>query len=279
MIKLENVTFYYDNQDRPAVRDLSLDIAEGAFVGVIGAGGSGKTSLTYLLNGIIPHHHPGEFYGRVLLDGMDTVETSLTDISRVVGSVFEDISGQMVSSTVEDELLFGLVNFGYPRDEVTRRMLGTLADVGISDLLYRDLESLSGGQLQKVAIAATLALSPKVLVLDEPTGELDPLSSERVYELLRDINRTKGTTIIVVEKKLELLCSYVDRVIAIDEGRVALDGPVRRILGDGAALRGLGLKSPAISELYEALSGQGLYAGEPPLTVAEAERMVREAVA
>ena len=278
MITLENVTFRYKGQLAPAIDGISLSIGAGEFVGIVGPGSAGKSTFAYLLNGVAPHHYEGDFYGRVVVDGMDTAAVSLTDISRVVGSVFEDIDGQMVSSTVEDEMLFGLINFGYGQEEIEARMGRALTNVGIMDLRQRDIDSLSGGQKQKVVIAAMLAMSPKVLVLDEPTGELDPASADKVYALLREINKTTGATIIVVEKKAELLCAYADRVVALHEGKIAMDGPIRRIMGDVEALAKIGLEATAVSVLYNELKGLGLYDGDAPLTVDDAERMVREAL-
>jgi energy-coupling factor transport system ATP-binding protein len=279
MIVLENVSFTYKGQSSPAIDNLSLTIGDGEFVGVAGPCSAGKSTFACLLNGVIPHHYEGDFYGMALVDGMDTVNTSLTGISRVVGSVFEDINAQMVSSTVEDEILFALINFGLPMQEVDRRAQSALADMGISNLRYRNLDTLSGGQKQKVALAAVMAVSPKVLVLDEPTGELDPASSIKVYELLRQINRMTGTTIIAVEQKLDLICQYADRLLVMDRGRVVLDGPARDVLGNAAALGEIGLKRPPVMDLFDELSRLGLYEGAPPLTIDEAEQMVRGAMA
>ena len=279
MITLEHVTFQYKGGDRPAIDDVSVHIRDGEFVGLIGAGGSGKTTFTYLLNGVVPHHYEGDFYGRALVEGMDTALSSLTDLSRAVGSVFEDIDAQMVSSAVEDEMLFALVNFGFTRQETDRRIEDALTDVGLRDLRHRDLDTLSGGQKQKVVIAAILALSPRVLVLDEPTGELDPAGSLRIYELLRQLNRTKGTTIIVAEQKLDLLSAFADRLLVMKQGQIVLDGSVRSVMGDVGALAEAGLQGPPVSVLYDRLRRRGYYAGEMPLTTEEAERMVREAMA
>ena len=122
MIEIRNVTFRYRESDAPTIHDISLVIPDGQFVGITGAAGSGKSTLTYVLNGIVPHCYPGDFYGQALICGYDTVETSLTDISRLVGSVCQDIDSQMVSTVVEDELLFGLENFGVPHDQMESRM-------------------------------------------------------------------------------------------------------------------------------------------------------------
>ena len=174
MIEIENVTFKYREGDTPVLRDISLTIPDGQFVGVTGAAGSGKSTLTYVLNGIVPHCYPGDFYGQVLVEGMDTVDTSLTDISRAVGSVCQDVDSQMVSSVVEDEMLFGLENFGVPHDEIETRLNEAFNAMGIADLRDRAIAGLSGGQRQKVAVASVLAMRPAVLVLDEPRRSSTP---------------------------------------------------------------------------------------------------------
>ncbi len=176
----------------------------GEFVGVIGPSGAGKSTLAAALSGAIPHHYRGELYGAVYVDGKDTCDVTLTDISQVVGSVLQDIDAQMVASVVEDELLFGLENFGMPHDQIEARLSGALETVGIADLRDREIATLSGGQKQKVAIAAILAMRPRVLVLDEPTAALDPASSRLVFDTLCTV-REQGITVIVIEQKVALL--------------------------------------------------------------------------
>ena len=194
MIEISNFSFQYREGATPVVQGIDLAIPDGAFVGITGAAGSGKSTLTYALNGIIPHCYPGDFYGSVTVEGLDTVDASLTDLSRLVGSVCQDIDSQMVSTVVEDEILYGLENFGVPRDEIEGRLEQALDDMGIADLRDRTITSLSGGQKQKVAIASILALNPRVLVLDEPTAELDPASSRSVFDLLARYAREHGAT-------------------------------------------------------------------------------------
>lgn len=278
MITMESVTFIHKGQDSAAINDVSLTINDGEFVGIIGPGGGGKTTFTELINGVAPHCREGDFYGKVVVDGMDTAAVTLTDISRVVGSVFEDIDGQMVSSTVEEELTFALVNFGFDETQIRQRVSRALEDMGISELRYRSLHELSGGQKQKTAIASVMALSPRILALDEPTGELDPGSSVMVYEILKRINRQTGATIIITEKKLDLLYRFADRLIVIERGRVALDKKTRDALKALDALSIPGIKCPPVAELYFKLSGLGLYEGTVPLNLDQAEKMAREAM-
>lgn len=188
IIEVKDVTFTYSGAQRHALERVSLAVAEGEFVGVIGPSGAGKSTLAGVMSGAVPHHFTGELYGACLVDGKDTCEVTLTDVSRLVGSVLQDIDAQFVASNVRDELLFGLENFGVTHDEIPARMQQALETVGIEDLCNREIATLSGGQKQKVAIAAILALRPRVLVLDEPTAALDPASSTLVFETLREVN-------------------------------------------------------------------------------------------
>lgn len=279
MIQIRDFSFRYREGSAPVVQGVDLDIPDGAFVGITGAAGSGKSTLTYALNGIIPHCYPGDFYGSVTVDGLDTVETDLTDISRVVGSVCQDIDSQMVSSVVEDEVLYGLENFGFARDEIEGRLAGALADMGISDLRDRVIGSLSGGQKQKVAIASILALSPKVLVLDEPTAELDPASSVAVFNLLKQYAADHGTTVVVVEQKIALLSEYADLLVIVDEGRIRFAAPPAEVLAHCDELLEIGVNCPRSTSLMHRLSKAGCYAGPVCRNVDEACTALQGAVA
>ncbi|MCI8469809.1 MAG: ATP-binding cassette domain-containing protein [Eggerthellaceae bacterium] len=279
MIEISNFSFRYREGAEPVVRDVSLAIPDGCFVGITGPAGSGKSTLTYAVNGIIPHCYPGDFYGAVTVDGLDTVEASLTDISRLVGSVCQDIDSQMVATVVEDEVLYGLENFGVPRDEIPARVDEALAAMGISDLRHRTIDSLSGGQKQKVAVASVVALRPRVLVLDEPTAELDPASSVAVFDLLSRYAREHGTTVIVVEQKIALLSDYADMLVIVDGGQVRYAGAPDEVLAHSDELLALGVNCPRATTLVNALAREGLYAGPVARNVAQAAAACREVIA
>jgi len=275
MLKLNDFSFQYKGGTDFALKHINLHIKKGDFVGITGNSGAGKTTLTYALNGIIPHHFPGDFYGEVLVNEMDTVESSLEKISLSVGSVFQDIDGQMVASVVEDEMLFGLENFGVPRDEIESRLQDTLDMVGIGDLRERSIATLSGGQKQKLAIAAVIALKPKILVLDEPTGELDPQSSRQIFMMLKKLNEEMGITIVVVEQKIMLLCEFVKRLIVLDHGEILLQGAVEDVLKESDKMEEIGVHCPRVVSLAKVLRTKELYHGEPPLNIPQAAAMVR----
>ena len=270
MIEIKNFTFTYRESTEPVVKDINLSIPAGAFVGITGAAGSGKSTLTYAMNGIIPYCYPGDFYGSVTIDGHDTCETSLTDVSQIVGSVCQDIDSQIVTSIVEDEMLYGLENFDIPHEEIDARVEEALTDMGIADLRDRVIASLSGGQKQKVAIASILALKPKVLMLDEPTAELDPASSLQVFQLLARYAREHGTTVVVVEQKIALLSQFADMLVIVDHGTIRFCDTPSNVLAHSDELLEIGVNCPRSTTLMNRLSADGLYAGPVCRNVEEA---------
>jgi energy-coupling factor transport system ATP-binding protein len=276
MIEIKNMSFRYKGSERNALSGINLEIPDGDFLGVIGSSGAGKSTLTYALNGVAPHHYPGDFYGRVLVNGLDTVDAGAENIARQVGSVFQDIDGQMVAAVVEDEILFGLENFGVPRTEIEGRLEEALAAAGIPELRLRDISSLSGGQKQKVVIAAITALKPKIIVLDEPTGELDPFSSRKIFEYLKELNEKLGITIVVVEQKIMLLCEFAKRLAVMEKGALVREGTVREVLQRPDILEEAGVNVPRVTTLGKALREKGLYGGELPQDLGQAELMMKE---
>ena len=279
IIEVKDVTFTYSGAQRCALEHASLAVTEGEFVGIIGPSGAGKSTLAGVMSGAVPHHFAGELYGACLVDGKDTCEVTLTDVSRLVGSVLQDIDAQFVASNVRDELLFGLENFGVTHDEIPARMQQALETVGIEDLRDREIATLSGGQKQKVAIAAILALRPRVLVLDEPTAALDPVSSALVFETLCEVNRLAGITVVVIEQKVALLSEYCSRVVVLDQGKLVFDDTPRKVFSHGERLREIGVDSPRVARVSNSLAAAGLCElGKPALSVDEAAALVARIV-
>ena len=279
IVRLDDVSFSYGASETLALKHISLDIEQGEFVGIIGPSGAGKSTLAACLSGAVPHHFAGKLYGAVHVDGHDTCEISLTDISQVVGSVLQDIDSQMVASVVEDEMLFGLENFGVPHDQIEARIAATLETVGIADLREREIATLSGGQKQKVAIAAILALAPKVIVLDEPTAALDPASSTLVFDTLAQIQREHGITVVVIEQKVALLSRYCDRIAVLDRGELALMGTPHEVFAHASELRKIGVDSPRVARISNSLAADGLIqSNSPALNVTEAADLVESVV-
>ena len=275
LISLERVSFSYEGQPRPAVRDLNFQVGRGEFLGVIGPSGSGKTTLASILSGAIPHHYAGEFCGVARVMGTDSCEVGLTDISRRLGSVLQDIDAQMVASNVEDEMLYGLENFGVPHEVIPSRVSGALRACGVEGLARRERATLSGGQQQRLAIAAILALRPSIMVLDEPTAALDPASSRMVFETLRKLNAEEGITVVIIEQKVALLCEFCQRVAVMDEGRIAFLGSPREVFSHSRELRELGVDSPRVTRISNQLQALGLAgAADICLSVDEAEELI-----
>ena len=276
MIRVEKLSYRYPDGET-ALDGLNLEINDGDFVGVTGASGAGKTTFALALNGVVPHRTGGDFYGAVTVNGMDTVDTAPERLAMTVGSVFQDIEGQLTASMVEDELLFGLENFGVSKQDIEGRVAGALDALGISTLRCRSISGLSGGQKQKVAIAAILALEPSIMVLDEPTGELDPQSSRQIFELLKELNKKRGMTVVIIEQKMQLLCEFTEKLLILQKGKSLYYGATRGALAlDGLEEAGVGC--PALASLSRELSRRGLYYGPAPVSIREAAEMVRGAV-
>jgi energy-coupling factor transporter ATP-binding protein EcfA2 len=275
MISVRNLSFRYRGRETFALAEINMEIPDGEFLGIIGPSGAGKSTLICALNGVIPHHYPGDFYGEALVEGHDTAE-SPGAVARLTGSVFQDIDGQITASVVEDEILFGLENFGVPRDEIEERMEEALAAAGIKNLRERSVHSLSGGQKQKVVIAAVTALRPGIMLLDEPTGELDPASSRSIFEFLKRLNGEYGVTIVIVEQKIMLLCEFAKRLAVMDRGRLILEGSVREVLQNAGTLENAGVNIPRVTTLARRLRSGGFYHGELPWNLPAAEKMMKE---
>lgn len=254
MIKLDNFSFSYGDSKNLVLKNISMEILDGDFLGVIGSSGAGKTTFTYAINGIIPHHYKGEYFGKVLINDKDVFDTEACTLALEIGSVFQDIDSQMTCSTVEDEILFGLENFGFEKSEISERLEWVLKEMGIENLRDRDISGLSGGQKQKVAIAAILALRPKILVLDEPTGELDPSASRNIFRIVKELNKKYGITVIVVEQKIRLLCEFADHLAVIKNGELKFHGTVKEVLSHRDELSELGLNHERVGKLLDKLA-------------------------
>lgn len=278
MIEVEQLSFSYEKGKDAALDGVSLSVGRGDFVGIIGESGAGKSTLGHCINGVIPHYYKGDYYGSVRVDGKDSFELGIADIARTIGTVSQDIDGQMVAAFVEDEVLYGLENFGVPADQVEERVAMTLAEVGISDLRHREIATLSGGQKQKVALAAVLAMRPEVVLLDEPTAELDPQSSRQIFELLARLN-DEGVTVIVIEQKVMLLCEYAKHLVVMEHGHIALDGTVAEVLGHVDEMVALGVNCPRVALLSDKLNRRGVGTGLVVSNVSDARRYVEEVLA
>jgi energy-coupling factor transporter ATP-binding protein EcfA2 len=267
IIRIENLTYQYAHTDKPALVDINLSIKKGEYLAIIGPCGAGKTSLALSLNGIVPHMTVGEMRGKVLVDGIDTTQTQVRDLAHIVGMVFDNPEYQLSQSTVLSEMAIGLENIGIPRDEMLKRIVVALEIVGLSGLEERSPLALSGGQQQRLAIAAALSMYPKVLVLDEPTSNLDPMGKEEVFAVTARLNQEKQMTVVIVEHEVEVIASYADRVIVLDKGQIVNSGNVNDIFSDIDSLDGIGVRSPQVTAIASGLEKKGYHFENLPVTL------------
>lgn len=239
MIKIENLTYTYPGQESPALQAVDLRIPEGQLCGVVGANGSGKSTLCYALSGFVPHFFRGDLNGTIEVAGKDIAQVTLGELAGEVGLVFQNPFNQISGArfTVREELAFGLENLGLSRGEIETRVSGVLGELGLGELAHRSPFELSGGQQQRVAIASILVMQPKVLVLDEPTSQLDPHGTEAVFKIVDQISRRGKTTVVLVEHKLEWMAEFADRVVVLDHGQVVMDGKPRQVLSSDRVQR------------------------------------------
>jgi len=276
LIKIENLTFSYSDTTHSALKNINLEVEGGEFVLVTGPSGGGKSSLCRCLNGLIPHFYGGRISGRVVVEGRDTLRHSTRELATRVGFVFQDPENQLVSMDVEREVAFGLENLGFSRNLTAKRVEESLDTLGIANLRYRRLSELSGGEKQKVAIASVLALHPSILILDEPTSELDPKGAEEVLSIITRLNDELGLTIILVEHRLDRVLQYADRLIVLNEGAVVID---EKVSGISAAhyreLSEIGVGIPPVIRLFQELRKRDVSIDELPLTVKEGRAILK----
>ena len=231
IVNLQNVTYKYPLTDSPALQNINLQVNEGGFVAVIGPNGAGKSTLCYALAGFVPHFFKGELTGTVEVAGKESQKSTLNEWVLNVGLAFQNPFNQISGAkfTVFEELAFGLENIGIPRAEMRPRVEDAMKLTGISDLAERSPYSLSGGQQQRVALTSILVMQPKVLVLDEPTSQMDPIGTREVFGVIRRMAE-RGMTVILVEHKVEWIAQFADRIIALKDGQIILDGTPSDVL-------------------------------------------------
>ena len=243
-IRIEQLSFTYPSRTGPTLRDVDLSVEAGEFVLLTGPTGCGKTTLLKCLNGIIPHESAGSMAGTVMVNGVDSRSVSHAELCEQVGLVFQNPDDQLFASVVEDEVAFGLENLCKDRDEIEAGIREALEWVGLADLRDASPANLSGGQKQRVAIAAMCAMHPSILALDEPISQLDPRGSQEVLQVLRGLNREHGITVILIEHRIHDVAELCDRIVIMDEGRIALDRPIAGAFDDIRPFLDLGLRVP-----------------------------------
>ena len=268
VIKIENLSFTYSSGERPALSNINLEIKRGEYLGIMGLNGAGKTTLGLSINGIVPQSTMGVYEGQVTVEGLDTSTTPVREMARTVGIVFDNPEFQMSQVSAAEEVALGLENLGVPNPEMPPRVSAALATVGLAGFEERSPMGLSGGQQQRLAIASVLAMQPKILFMDEPTSNLDPIGKEEVFELARKLNREEGLTVIVAEHESEVLAAYADRIVVLHEGKIVMIGTPTEVFSRGDELAKIGIRVPQATDLAIALSKSG--AKDLPVTTGEA---------
>jgi energy-coupling factor transporter ATPase len=277
LIETENLSFIYPSGMKPAVEDISISIEKGDFVVLTGPSGCGKTTLCRCFNGLIPHFYGGKLEGNITVAGYNVAKCLVYELARHVGLVFQNPENQLFALSVEKDVAFGLENFGMPRDDMRKRVDWALQMTGIEELRERAPHELSGGQQQRVAIACVLAMQPEVMVFDEPTSFLDPLGAQKIFEVINDLNKELGITVILVEHRLDLASRYVNHVIVMNEGKIVLDGEPREVFNSERA-RLIGVGIPKATRLYQILGENGVKLSKVPINSEEASQFLRKII-
>ena len=269
-VKLDKVSFAYEGAEEVQVLShISLDIAEGEFVSIIGANGMGKTTLCNVIRGFVPKFYEGELTGSVFLHDRDIKDVGIGELTKEVGFVFQNPFTQMsgTTATVYDELVYGLGNLAVPPDEIRDRVDEIIELARLQDLVERNPFQLSGGQQQRVALASILVMGQGILVIDEPTSQLDPQSTDDVFELISQM-KDAGRTIILVEHKMEHVAEFSDRVVLLDHGQIALEGTPRDVFSDPKTVE-LGTRLPQPLTIARQLRAAGAHFPFTPLSTEE----------
>jgi energy-coupling factor transporter ATPase len=278
IIETKELTYTYPGATKESIADISIKIERGEFSLITGPSGCGKTTLCRCFNGLIPHFYQGEIRGDVLLAGLNVADHPIYELAKHAGLVFQNPENQLFALSVEKDVAFGLENLGVPREEMRKRVDWALDLTGICDLRERAPHELSGGQQQRVAIASVLAMQPEVIVLDEPTSFLDPLSARRIFETIHQLNNSLGITVVLVEHRLDLTAKFADHIIIMNEGKVVSDGDPHEIL-QSEETRLIGVGIPKATRLYEMLRKAGVKLGNTlPLSSEELAALLEEAV-
>lgn len=263
IVEFKQVSFRYEQDGPWILKDISFTIRENETVAIIGHNGSGKSTIAKLMNGLL---FPEK--GEIFINGILLTEESIWDIRKEVGMVFQNPDNQFVGATVQDDVAFGMENRGFERQVMLERIESSLKAVNMTDYLLTEPHRLSGGQKQRVAIAGVIAISPKVLILDEATVMLDPLGRMEIMETIKRVQEQEKLSLITITHDLEEVIQ-VDRVIVLNEGEIWTIGTPRKVLENGKALQEIGLDIPFIAQLYNALNERNIKLTQAALTMEE----------
>jgi energy-coupling factor transport system ATP-binding protein len=262
---LDTVSYMYPRSAEPVLKDISLDIYKGEFLGLIGPTGAGKTTLCLTLNGIVPQFYQGRFFGQATVAGLDTLDHPINRLARHVGAVFQDPETQLIATSVENEIAFALENLCLPREEIMARIPRALEAVRLEGTEQKHPHELSGGQKQRLAIAAALAMQPDLLVLDEPTSQLDPVGTEEVFATVRELNKELEITIVMASHAAEEMAEYADRLALLSFGKLVTTGLPDEIYAQIDLLHKNYLRPPQVASTFYFAGHAGAPIGGVPV--------------
>ncbi len=275
LITFQNFSFRYKRSDIYALKNINLEIETNEFILLAGETGSGKTTLIRCMNGLIPQFYSGYYKGKILVNGNDTTKISIADLSTIVGIVFQTPENQLIAMNVEYEIAFGMENLGVPRELIKEKLEEVIRLTEIENILDRAPFEISGGEQQRVAIASILALEPEILILDEPTANLDPFFAGKILKLLKKIQIEKKITIIIIEHRLDLVLPFVDEIILMKEGEILQKDDKQKVI-NGPIFKNLNINKPLIYSIFLQLKENDLIKEPIPVSIQEAINLIKQ---
>jgi len=274
LIKFNNFHFRYKGNDEYALKKINLEIESNRFILLAGETGSGKTSLIRCMNGLIPQFYAGYYKGYAEISGKNTTETTISELSTEVGIVFQNPENQLIAMNVEHEIAFGLENLGIPRKEIRKKIKEVVAITEIESIIDKAPFEISGGEQQRVAIASILVLEPRVIVLDEPTANLDPLFARKILNLLKKIQVEKKMTVIISEHRMDLILPLVDDIILMKEGEIIAHGAKDEIINSNT-FENLNINKPKIYSIFNELKNRNKFQHDIPVSIQDAISLLK----
>lgn len=278
VIRVEDFSFKYRQTKKYALKHLDFAIKKGEFVCVIGQNGSGKSTLASALVGLVPQYFVGNLHGRILIEGHDTQHASISELSTMIGLVFQNPFNQLsyTAGTVAEELAYGLCNHGVPREEMVERVDRIARIMRIDHIIDKNPLELSGGQVQRVALGSSLIMEPEIVVLDECTTQLDPMGSEEIFDIVKNLN-ADGMTVVMADHDMERVARCADRVIVLDRGEIVAQGSPNEVFSQ-PDLREHGVEPPDFLKIALALKEAGVKVDRLPVTEEPTIELVKEAI-